>query len=92
MSNITYRTLQQTLAGLPIPVDAPVMIHSSLSAIGRIQGSTDSIIGALLNRFNSVMMPAFTYQTMIVPETGPAENGDALCLSHRLKSHGHSVS
>ncbi|MBI9049590.1 MAG: AAC(3) family N-acetyltransferase [Anaerolineaceae bacterium] len=75
MSNITYRMLQKTLAGLPIPVDAPVIVHSSLSAIGRIQGAADTVIGALLNRFNSIMMPAFTYQTMIVPETGPEDNG-----------------
>lgn len=75
MSNISYRAIQQTLASLSIPTDAPVIVHTSLSAIGRIQGGTDTVIGALLNRFNSVMMPAFTYQTMIVPETGPDENG-----------------
>ena len=74
MTNITYRTLQQTFAGLPIPVDAPVMVHTSLSAIGRVQGGPDSVIGALLNRFHSVMMPAFTYKTMIVPGIGPQDN------------------
>lgn len=74
MSTITYRTLQQTFAGLPIPVNAPVIIHASLSAIGRVQGGPDSVIGALLNRFHSIMMPAFTYKTMIVPQTGPEQN------------------
>jgi aminoglycoside 3-N-acetyltransferase len=75
MNTITYRLLQQAFAGLAIPVDAPVVVHCSLSAFGRIQGAADTVIGALLNRFNRVMMPAFTYQTMIVPETGPEENG-----------------
>jgi len=75
LTQITYRILQQTFAGLSIPMDSPVIMHCSLSAIGRVQGGPDTVIGALLNRFNSIMMPSFTYQTMIVPETGPEENG-----------------
>ena len=74
MTSITYRTLQQTFASLPIPVDAPVIVHASLSAIGNIQGGPDSVIGALLNRFHSIMMPAFTYKTMIIPDIGPENN------------------
>lgn len=75
MIQITYRMLHQALDGFAIPVDSPVIVHTSLSAIGRIQGGTDTVIGALLNRFHSIMMPAFTYQSMIVPETGPDDNG-----------------
>ena len=75
MTQITYRMIHQALSELPIAVDVPVMVHTSLSALGRVQGGPDSVIGALLNRFHRVMMPTFTYQTMIVPETGPENNG-----------------
>ena len=75
MTQISYRMLHQALSEFNIAVDAPVIVHTSLSALGRVQGGPDTVIGALLNRFHSVMMPAFTYKTMIVPETGPEHNG-----------------
>ena len=32
-------------------------------------------MGALLSSFDTVIMPAFTYKTMITPESGPPNNG-----------------
>lgn len=54
--------------------DKPVIAHASLSAFGQIQGGAETLVGALLAVFPSVVMPAFTYKTMIVPPCGPEAN------------------
>jgi aminoglycoside 3-N-acetyltransferase len=35
----------------------------------------DAVLRAMLSSFKSVMMPAFTYKTMVTPEVGPPNNG-----------------
>jgi len=54
---------------------APVIAHASLSAFGLVQGGAETLVGAILSVFPSVIMPTFTYKTMIVPEVGPPNNG-----------------
>jgi aminoglycoside 3-N-acetyltransferase len=39
-----------------------------------VQGGAETVLGALLASFNTLVMPAFTYKTMITPEVGPADN------------------
>jgi aminoglycoside 3-N-acetyltransferase len=39
------------------------------------------MVGALLAAFNGVIMPTFTYRTMIVPPLGPPDNGITYGLS-----------
>ena len=53
---------------------APVLMHSSLGTFGRVQGGAESVVGAVLEIFNTVLVPTFTYKTLIVPETGPPDN------------------
>lgn len=55
--------------------DKPVIAHASLKAFGYVQGGADIILRAMLASFKSVMMPTFTYKTMITPEVGPPNNG-----------------
>ena len=55
--------------------DRPVIAHASLSAFGRPQGGAETLVCALLAEFPSVIMPMFTYKTMITPLTGPVDNG-----------------
>ncbi len=54
---------------------APIIAHASLSAFGQVQGGADTVVGALLASFSGVVMPTFTYKTMITPEVGPPDNG-----------------
>jgi aminoglycoside 3-N-acetyltransferase len=54
---------------------SPVIAHTSLSAFGSVQGGADTVVGAILSVFPTVIMPTFTYKTMIVPEVGPPNNG-----------------
>jgi len=55
--------------------DKPVIAHASLKAFGYVQGGADIILRVMLASFKSVMMPTFTYKTMITPEVGPPNNG-----------------
>ncbi len=54
--------------------DAPVIVHSSLRSFGPVEGGADTVIDALSKAFTSIIVPTFTYKTMIIPLTGPAEN------------------
>jgi len=53
----------------------PVIVHSSLKAFGEVNGGAGSVVSALLATFDSVLVPTFTYKTMLIPLTGPADNG-----------------
>ena len=73
-SIVTYRTLVKSLRELHLDAGKPVIVHSSLSSLGMVQGGPKVVIGALLEVFESVMAPTFTYKTLVVPETGPPNN------------------
>lgn len=72
---ITFRGLSSAFRQLDVPPGKPVIAHSSLSAFGQVQGGADTLVGALLACFESVVSPTFTYKTMVVPEIGPPDNG-----------------
>lgn len=55
--------------------DKPAIVHASLRSFGAIQGGAEMIIQALLASLGGLMMPTFTYKTMLVPEVGPPNNG-----------------
>ena len=70
----TYRDFVTALEKLGIPANKPVIAHASLSAFGQVRGGAITIVAALSGVFPRVMMPTFTYKTMVIPETGPAGN------------------
>ncbi len=72
---ISYRDVINGLKALNIEAGRPVIAHASLSSFGEVRGGAETILGALLTAFAGVMMPAFTYKTMLIPEDGPEENG-----------------
>ena len=57
--------------------DAPVIVHSSLRSFGPVEGGPDTVVEALSKSFSAVVVPTFTYKTMVTPLTGPAENAIA---------------
>ena len=71
---LTFRDLLSTFRKLDLG-QAPVIAHASLKAFGDVQGGAETVVGALVAAFSAVIMPTFTYKTMITPETGPANNG-----------------
>jgi aminoglycoside 3-N-acetyltransferase len=56
-------------------VTKPVIAHASLKPFGYIHNGADTVLQALLDSVKSLIMPTFTYKTMITPEVGPPNNG-----------------
>jgi aminoglycoside 3-N-acetyltransferase len=52
-----------------------VIAHASLKAFGHIEGGADTMLAALLDSVRGIIMPTFTYKTMLNPEVGPPRNG-----------------
>lgn len=55
--------------------DRPVIAHASLKPFGYIQYGADGVLQALTETVKSLIMPTFTYKTMVTPEVGPPNNG-----------------
>jgi aminoglycoside 3-N-acetyltransferase len=55
--------------------DKPAIAHASLKSFGAIRGGAEAVVGALLASVSGLIMPAFTYKTMLIPEVGPPSNG-----------------
>ncbi len=72
---LTFRELASGLRKLEVDPSKPVIIHASLSSFGEIRGGVDTLLGAILANFSSIMIPTFTYKTMLTPEAGPDDNG-----------------
>lgn len=55
--------------------EKPIVAHASLKPFGPIEGGPETVLHAMLPAFQSIIMPTFTYKTMITPDVGPADNG-----------------
>ena len=72
---ITYRDLINALRDLGLDGSLPAIAHASLSAFGHVQGGAETVVGALIEATGGLIMPTFTYKTMVTPKTGPQNNG-----------------
>ncbi|TLN25643.1 AAC(3) family N-acetyltransferase [bacterium] len=72
---LSYRDLVSGLKQINLDAKMPVIAHASLSSFGEVRGGAEALMGALLSQVGGLMMPTFTYKTMITPQEGPAENG-----------------
>jgi aminoglycoside 3-N-acetyltransferase len=71
---LTFRDFVIALRKLELDRSRPVIAHASLSAFGEVHGGAETMLGALLSTCNTVIMPAFTFKTMLIPEVGPEDN------------------
>ena len=71
---LTFEHFNSAFASLHLG-DKPAIAHASVRSFGVIQNGVEALLGALLSSVNGLMMPAFTYKTMIIPEVGPPNNG-----------------
>jgi aminoglycoside 3-N-acetyltransferase len=53
---------------------APVIVHSSLKSFGEVEVGPETVVSALAAVFETVLVPTFTYKTMVIPGFGPQEN------------------
>src|SRR5690349_8545312 len=73
-SMLDYDELKTAFEALGL-ANTPVIAHASLQPFGYIQNGADTVLQALLDSVKSLLMPTFTYKTMITPEVGPPNNG-----------------
>jgi len=53
----------------------PVIVHASMHSFGQIEGGPDSVVTSLSYATGSFIMPTHTYKTMVIPASGPTNNG-----------------
>ncbi len=75
-STITFTDLRTALFKLGLS-HTPVIAHASLKSFGEVVGGADAVLRAMLDSVWALVMPTFTYATMITPEVGPPNNGIA---------------
>jgi aminoglycoside 3-N-acetyltransferase len=71
---LTYAELQSAFESLGL-ANHPVIAHASIRRFGDIEGGAETVLHALLTSSNGLIMPTFTYNTMVTPEVGPPNNG-----------------
>lgn len=71
---ITIRELLDGFGALPLKGQA-VIAHGSFKSLGGVQGGPRVVIDALVKICGALVMPTFTYQTMVTPLVGPPNNG-----------------
>src|SRR5512143_249172 len=76
MTTITFTDLRTALFKLGLS-HTPVIAHASLRSFGEVVGGADAVLRAVLDSVWALLMPTFTYTTMITPEVGPPNNGIA---------------
>ncbi len=72
---LSYRDLITGFKQLEIDPQKPLILHASLSSFGEVRGGAETLLGAILATYSFVMSPTFTYKSMIIPESGPDNNG-----------------
>lgn len=72
---ITSQMVEEQLRDdLGITQDTSLIAHVSMPALGAVDGSEKAVVTALLAAAGTVVIPAFTYQTQIIPQVGPPDN------------------
>ena len=71
---ISYRDITAGLSDLGLMRSIPTVAHINLQNLGEVKGGIKTVVGAVLATVDNVLMPSFTYSTMIIPESGPPDN------------------
>ncbi len=74
MGTITSTDLRTALFKLGLS-HTPVIAHASLKSFGEVVGGADAVLRAVLDSVWALVMPTFTYATMVTPQIGPPNNG-----------------
>lgn len=53
----------------------PIIVHAALRPFGPIPGGAETVLKSMFDVFDSIIMPTFTYNTMVTPQVGPPNNG-----------------
>jgi len=69
-----FRDIVNGLKDLGVSHQYPVIAHIHPQISGEIKGGSRTLLGGLLAAADNLVLPAFTYRTQVVPETGPDNN------------------
>jgi len=83
MVTVTFTELRAGLFKLGLS-HTPVIAHASLSAFGQVVDGAEPLLRATLDSVSALVMPTFTYMTMVTPEIGPPNNGVTYGSEHDL--------
>ncbi|HKZ70650.1 MAG TPA: AAC(3) family N-acetyltransferase [Anaerolineales bacterium] len=75
VGGLTYNQIARGLRAVGLNENSRVVVHASLSSFGHVHGGAQTVVGALAAVCGTVIAPAFTYQTLLVPKVGPVDNG-----------------
>jgi len=67
----------------------PVIAHASLKPFGYIHNGADTVLQTLLESVRGLIMPTFTYKTMLTPGVGPPNNGITYGAEEDLNKMAH---
>jgi aminoglycoside 3-N-acetyltransferase len=72
---LTRHDIQAELTDtLEIDEHTNLIAHINVDAFGPVEGGAESVVDALLSTAGTIVMPAFTYQTQVIPQDGPPDN------------------
>lgn len=71
---VTFTDLRLALLKLGL-AHTPVVAHASLKVFGEVVGGAETLLRATLDSVWALIMPTFTYRTLVTPEVGPPGNG-----------------
>jgi aminoglycoside 3-N-acetyltransferase len=71
---LSYRDIAIALEDLGLTRSTPVLAHIHSNIIDQVKGGLNTLMGALLSSIDNIMMPAFTYSTLVTPQSGPENN------------------
>ena len=69
---VSHRSLVTALRDLGLTTRSLVIAHVSLARLGREPHHAESVLGALLENCHTLVLPAFTYQTILADARGRA--------------------
>lgn len=71
---ISYHKLITAFQTIGLRKEIPVIAHFGKDAVPKVNGGVSTLMGALLSSVDNVLLPAFTFSTMVTPESGPENN------------------
>jgi aminoglycoside 3-N-acetyltransferase len=71
---LTYQDFVAVFKLLDLGPHSRVVIHASLPAFGSVAGQADTVVRALVSTCETILVPTFTYRTMVTPLVGPPDN------------------
>lgn len=72
---LSYRDIQRSIEQTGIDTTRPVLLHVTDAACEQVRGGAETLAGALTGIFSRSLTPAFTFSAMVIPQTGPENNG-----------------